>query len=66
MNKKPKIYRMNEFDTVIACSKKEAVDWYWQEYFSADGRESIREECTREKDLSKGYWFNLSPNKFLD
>ena len=54
----PKIYRMNEFDTVIAYSKRDAVDWYWKEYFSSELRENINEECKRETDLSKGYWWN--------
>jgi hypothetical protein len=65
-NKKPKIYRMNEQDTVIAYSKKEAVDWYLTEYFGGDDYKSINEECERETDLSKGYWYNLPPNKFYD
>ncbi len=65
-NKKPKIYSMNDCDTVIAYSKKEAVDWYCNEYHSKFELKSINYEATRETDLSKGYWFNLTPNKFLD
>ena len=65
-NKKPKIYRMNEFDIVIAYSKKEAVTWYSIECFSGDDYKSIREECIRETDLSQGYWYNLPPDKLLN
>lgn len=66
MVKKPKIYSMNDCDTVIAYSKKEAVEWYLNNCFSGVEIEDIKNECSRETDLSKGYWFNLTPNKFLD
>lgn len=67
-NKKPKIYSMNDCDTVIAYSKKEAVEWYCNKYvyMSKTDCEYVRNECTREADLSKGYWFNLSPKQVLD
>lgn len=65
-DKKPKIYRMNDCDTVIAYSKKEAVGWYCNEYHSKFELKSINCECTRETDLSKGFWFNLSDKRFLD
>ena len=65
-DKKLKIYRMNDCDTVIAYSKKEAIEWYFLEYHTDDKREHIRNECTRETGLSQGYWFNLSPKLFLN
>ena len=67
MNKKAKIYQMNECDSVIAYSKKEAVDWYWEEFFGSNGREEIRAECERVKDLAgNGLWYNQSPDKFME
>jgi len=57
---------MNDCDVVIAYSKKEAVQCYFHQYQTGDKRENIKNECTRETDLSQGYWFNLTPNKFLD
>lgn len=65
-SKRPKIYSMNDCDTVIAYSKKEAVCWYSYKYHAGDKYEDIRNECIRETDLSKGYWFNLPPKQVLD
>ena len=55
-NKKPKIYRMNDVDTVIAYSKKEAIDYYLLEGGTCESRDFIAEECEEEKRLSKGMW----------
>ena len=64
MDKKLKIYRMNEVDTVVAHTKKQAIDWYMD--YMGDYSDEIKEDCIQEKDLSKGYWFNLPHEKFLD
>lgn len=68
MNKnEPKIYRMNDCDTLIAYSKKEAVDWYFKEWNSTDTKEEIAIECERETDLSKTFWWNCrSPKELWD
>ncbi len=60
MDKKPKIYRMNDVDTVIARSKKEAIDYYLLEGGTCESRNFIAEECEEEKWLSKGRWFVVS------
>ena len=54
----PKIYRMNDFDTVIAYSKREAINWYFENSETGDSKEEIAIECERETDLTEGYWWN--------
>lgn len=66
-DKKPKIYRMNDFDTVIAYSKKEAVNWYFKEWNSTDSKEEIAIECEQERKLSKTFWWNCrNPEELWD
>jgi len=60
----PKIYKMNDFDHVIACSKREAVNWYFEEYDN-DTKEEIALECERVTNLSHGFWWNCYDPKAL-
>ena len=59
-DKQPKIYRMNDCDTVIAYSKEEAIKYYFEEGNTCESLEWIATECEEEKRLSKGMWFVCS------
>jgi len=63
----PKIYQMNDCDTMIAYSKREAVDYYFAEIDPGDTKEEIALECERMTDLSNEFWWNcFSPKDLWD
>lgn len=64
-DKKPKIYRMGDCDTVIAYSKRDAVNWYFKEGGTCENLADIAIECEREKDLSETFWWNCWEAKDL-
>ena len=65
-NKKPKIYRMNDQDTVIAYSKKEAVDHYFHEEYPDDDIETVHKDCRLERNLKDGFWWVSSEEEVME
>lgn len=63
---KPKIYRMNHCDTVIAHSKKQAVDYYFHEEYPDDDIETVRKDCRLEKNLKNGFWWVSSEEEVME
>lgn len=64
--KVPKIYRMNDFDTVIAYSKDRAVEFYFNEDGVDGSIEEIRKECKREHDLNAKFWYMMGDKKLVE
>ena len=66
MDKKPKIYRMNDFDTVIAWNKKQAIEHYFYEEYPDDDIETVEKECCLERNLNKGFWWMSNEKEITD